>query len=323
MHVPEQLQHWVETMLEQPTQVTPLTGDASLRRYYRASLPDQSYIVMDASAANDETHAFVAIARSFKQAALEVPIVHYADLDRGYVLLSDLGDTLYSHVLTERTADPLYQNAIQALHKLQSCQQIKGYALPPYDRQRLMMEMGLFDEWFWQRHLANPLSNDEQEILDQSYEFLVQEALAQPKVCVHRDYHSRNLMLLSDNTVGILDFQDAVLGPVTYDLVSLLRDCYIEWPEPKVHEWALLYYRQLQDEGLLAGVSEAQFLRWFDWMGLQRHLKCLGIFARLNLRDQKPGYLQYLPRVLKYARQVTQAYPELAPLDELLSRVAL
>ena len=323
MRIPPQLQQWVEKVLEQPLNLEPLAGDASLRRYYRIILPEQNYIVMDASAANDDTHAFIALARGFKSADLDVPVVHYEDLSLGYVLLSDLGDTLYSHVLTPDSADHLYQKALQSLLKLQACQNIKGYSLPPYDRHRLVLEMGLFDEWFWQKHLGHDFNADEQERLDETYELLAQEALAQPKVCVHRDYHCRNLMLLPNQNVGILDFQDAVLGPITYDLVSLLRDCYVDWPEDKVARWLQFYYRHLHEQHLLPGVDYEQFERWFDWMGLQRHLKCLGIFARLNLRDNKPSYLQYLPRVLNYSRQVSQRYPELASLNELLNRVEL
>ncbi|HYF98294.1 MAG TPA: phosphotransferase [Coxiellaceae bacterium] len=324
MRAPQQLQHWVETVLETNiVKLEALAGDASLRRYYRASLPDQTYIVMDASAANDETEAFVALARSFKSASLGVPTVHYADVAQGHVLLSDLGDTLYSQVLNDKTADQLYQSALSELLKLQACQHIKGYQLPPYDRQRLIAEMSLFDEWFWRQHLARDLSAGDQELLDENYELLAKEALAQPRVCVHRDYHSRNLMLLPNKTVGILDFQDAVLGPITYDLVSLLRDCYIDWPVNKVQEWLKYFYQQLKQTTHLENVDYAQFERWFDWMGLQRHLKCLGIFCRLNRRDQKPGYLQYLPRVLNYARQVTQRYDELKSLNQFLSQIEI
>ncbi len=323
MHVPQQLQQWVEKALEQPVILNSLAGDASLRCYYRATVPDQTYIVMDASAANDETQAFVALARGFKSASLEVPVVYYDDLERGYVLLSDLGDTLFSHALSPRSADELYRNALDALIKLQACKSIKGYKLPPYNRQRLITEMSLFDEWFWQKHLAYELSTADQELLDESYDLLVQEALAQPQVCVHRDYHCRNLMLLPNRNIGILDFQDAVLGPITYDLVSLLRDCYVDWPAEKIDDWLRFYYQNLEQQHFLTGISYEQFKRWFDLMGLQRHLKCLGIFCRLNLRDNKPVYLQYLPRVLNYAQQVTQNYAELALLNELLSRVKL
>ncbi len=321
----ELLQAWVNATLKQPVLLTPLTGDASFRRYYRVSAPPaHHYILMDASAAkHDQLDAFVAIARSFQAAGLQVPIVHHADLEQGYLLLSDLGDVLYSERLNLKTADVLYQSALEALLKLQQCSHIEGYTLPAYDRSLLLTEMQLFDEWFWQKHLGFQLSVQEQESLNQVYEHLIAEALIQSRVCVHRDYHSRNLMVLPEHQVGILDFQDAVSGPITYDLVSLLRDCYIDWPEQKVRDWLRGYQQKLLTKGLLSEDNFDQFMRWFDWMGLQRHLKCLGIFARLNKRDQKSQYLQYLPRVLKYAQQVSRNYPELAPLEVLLSRIQL
>ena len=235
-------------------------------------------------------------------------------------MLEDLGDRLYLDQLGTETVERLYGDALGALLTIQACGPRAG--LPDYDRALLMREMELFREWLVGRQLGVALSTAEHQLLDRTFGVLADNALEQPRVCVHRDYHSRNLMVTTHNP-GILDFQDAVLGPVTYDLVSLLRDCYIRWPQARVEAWALGYYELAVQSGVLRNEHEDRFLRWFDLMGVQRHLKASGIFARLNQRDGKPGYLKDIPRTLGYITRLAPAYPELLDLGEMLQERVL
>ena len=252
---------------------------------------------------------------------LNVPLIKHSNLENGFLLLSDLGSKQYLSALNETNVEQLYGDALRALLTLQALGP-KNDELPPYDHALLMREMELFREWYLKTHLQLSLSAQEEQMLSQMFERLAESALAQPRVCVHRDYHSRNLMLTAANNPGILDFQDAVIGPVTYDLVSLLRDCYIAWPKQQVESWALNYLKQAADQGVIEERDETQLLQWFDWMGVQRHLKATGIFARLNHRDGKPGYLQDIPRTLAYVVDVSGRYEDLQPLNDfLLQRV--
>jgi len=269
---------------------------------------------MDAPPEQEDCHPFIHVSSLMAGIGLHVPVVLRQDLQQGFLLLTDLGDRVYLSELNTDTVERLYGDALQALLRLQS----HGAAdLPPYDRGLLMNEMELFRQWYLERHLGLQLSEDENATIDAAFTYLADQALQQPRVIVHRDYHSRNLMVSSPNP-GILDFQDAVIGPITYDLVSLLRDCYIAWPRTQVVNWVSQYYRQAQVEGLLENVSEAQFLNWFDLMGIQRHLKASGIFARLNYRDGKSGYLKDIPRTLGYVIDVGKDYPALRPFIELV-----
>ncbi len=276
---------------------------------------------MDAPPAQEDCTPYVHIAREFLALGLNVPQILQADMARGFLLLSDLGPRQYLDELNEGSVENLYGAALEALLTLQSRCNTDEVGLPPYDHALLMREMGLFGEWFVHKHLDITLTADQSAQLAQIGELLAASALEQPTVCVHRDYHSRNLMVTQDNNPGILDFQDAVIGPLTYDLVSLLRDCYIAWPPAQVREWAIHYQRRVLEAGILKEDNEAQFMRWFDWMGIQRHLKAIGIFARLNMRDGKPGYLKDIPRTLGYVVAVSRHYPELAPLSNLLRDV--
>ncbi len=294
----------------------PASGDASFRRYFRISLNDKSFIAMDAPPEKEDCHPFVVIAQQLSAAGLNVPSVHYQDLKQGFLLLDDLGSTLYLDILNTDNAGQLYGDAMCALVQLQS--NVPAAALPRYDRALLMQEMELFQEWLLQKHLRLSLTDHDQMQLTQVFERLARNALEQPQVAVHRDYHSRNLMQAEPNP-GILDFQDAVNGPVTYDLVSLLRDCYIQWPTDQVERWAMRYFKQAVKHGVLLNEHEAQFLQWFDLMGVQRHLKAAGIFARLNQRDGKPGYLKDIPRTLSYIEAVASRYPYLKYLAQLIS----
>ena len=244
---------------------------------------------------------------------LNVPEVVDENLDQGFLLLSDLGSTPYLEVLNEDTVERLYGDALGALATLQACTPDNG-SLPPYDRALLLNEMELCREWLIGKHLGLSPDGAQTGMIDAAFRLLADNALAQPQVCVHRDYHSRNLMQTGLNNPGILDFQDAVIGPVTYDLVSLLRDCYIEWPRARVEDWALGYLDLALQSGILRHEQDdpRQFLRWFDLMGMQRHLKAAGIFARLKHRDGKAGYLQDIPRTLGYVVEVAGRYDELA-----------
>ncbi len=295
----------------------PASGDASFRRYFRVGMDGgASYIAMDAPPEKEPLQPFLQVARSFEAIGLNVPHIHAENLAEGFLLLGDLGSVLYLDRLDETTVESLYGDAMKALARIQAGGPRQG--LPYYDRALLMREMELFREWLIGRELGLTLTPDEQAMLDETFTMLAESALRQPQVCVHRDYHSRNLMVTPNNNPGILDFQDAVVGPVTYDLVSLLRDCYISWPREQVEAWVRGYFELALQSGVLRAEHEAQFLTWFDLMGVQRHLKASGIFARLNQRDGKPGYLADIPRTLGYILPLAQEYPALEGLGELL-----
>jgi aminoglycoside/choline kinase family phosphotransferase len=238
-----------------------------------------------------------------------VPQILQQDLRQGFLLLSDLGSQPYLDALNAQSVERLYGDALGALAVMQAC--VSADELPPYNETLLRREMALFPDWFLTTHLGLELSESEQQLLADAFGLLADNAQAQPQVFVHRDYHSRNLMVC-DHNPGILDFQDAVHGPVTYDLVSLLRDCYIAWPREQVEEWVQGYHDIALDHGIIRSPMSEQFLRWFDLMGVQRHLKAIGIFARLNHRDGKPGYLNDIPRTLGYVEEVSGRYPALA-----------
>ena len=316
----EELQQWLDDKVGLGHfEITPASSDASFRRYFRITFDDgQTLIVMDAPPDKEDSYPFVQIARRLLEIGLNVPQILEEDHENGFLLLSDLGTTQFLEVLNEHNVERLYGDALGALATLQACGP-GGDELPPYDRGLLMSEMELFREWFLGQNLGIGLSDSEQALLNETFTMLADSALKQPQVSVHRDYHSRNLMVCAHNP-GILDFQDAVFGPVTYDLVSLLRDCYISWPRERVEAWVLGYHSLALDHGILRKPDEAQFLRWFDWMGVQRHLKAIGIFSRLYHRDGKPGYLGDIPRTLQYVSETTGRYQELGALHDFIER---
>jgi aminoglycoside/choline kinase family phosphotransferase len=318
----QRLTNWVTAVLQvSHQQLTPLANDASFRRYFRVQAGDVRYVVMDAPPDKESCKPYAAIAKSFYQLGLNVPMIHAEDFDQGFLLLTDFGDHLYLHKLNSQTAPQLYQAALQELLLMQSCQRIENYVLPKFDAALYRREMTLFRDWYLEKYLKVTLSSPELDVLEKTYQLLIADALSQPQVCTHRDYHSRNLMVVAGKQQpGMLDFQDAVWGPITYDLLSLLRDCYIDWPPAQVEAWALQFQQQALKAGLMTEDDPQQFLRWFDWIGLQRHLKCIGIFSRLSQRDQKPGYLQYIPRIIRYAQRVCDRYPEFAELKPLLEK---
>jgi aminoglycoside/choline kinase family phosphotransferase len=309
----EQLKKWLATLPEiSDYSFEPASADASFRRYFRISENGKNYIAMDAPPDREDSNPFVKVAEAFESIGLNVPHIYARDLTQGFMLLEDLGTALYLDKLTADTVDRLYGDALGALATLQACGPRDG--IPVYGRDLLMQEMALFRDWLLLKELNLSLSDEECTMLEQVFELLAENALQQPQVCVHRDYHSRNLMVTARHNPGILDFQDAVLGPVTYDLVSLLRDCYISWPDEQVRDWAMGYYELALQSGILHAEHEGMFLAWFDLMGVQRHLKASGIFARLNRRDGKSGYLKDIPRTLGY---ITRLKTEIAPLQVL------
>jgi aminoglycoside/choline kinase family phosphotransferase len=316
----EALKRWLQDELAfRDYTLNPASADASFRRYFRIAHDGASFIVMDAPPDKEDSRPYIRVARMFYDVGLNVPEIIDDDLEQGFLLLSDLGTRLYLDALNAENADRLYGDALGALATLQACTQATG-VLPDYDHALLMSEMSLFRDWLVGKHLGIALTGTQAAMLDSAFGLLAENALVQPQVCVHRDYHSRNLMVTTKNNPGILDFQDAVIGPVTYDLVSLLRDCYISWPRARVEDWALGYQELALQSGILRNEHEdpVQFMRWFDLMGVQRHLKAAGIFARLNHRDGKPGYLADIPRTLGYVIDVATRYEELTGLGEFI-----
>jgi hypothetical protein len=316
------LQHWLQADLGiQNAQLVAITNDASFRRYFRLIAEDVSYVVMDAPPDKENCVPFIEVANRLQASGLNAPQILASDLKPGFLLLTDFGSQLYLPALNEAQVESLYGDALDALVVMQTRTSSDNLLL--YDYQSLHREMDLFTDWLLDKHLNLSLSTIEQANLAICFELLSSSALPQPQVFVHRDYHSRNLMIVPNHNPGILDFQDAVKGPITYDLVSLLRDCYISWPLAQVRGWALRHYTQMQPTGILKDVDESKFLRWFDWMGIQRHLKASGIFARLYHRDGKTNYLKDIPRTLGYIVEVSANYPELAPLYKLVEQRVL
>jgi len=311
----QNLQQWVERSLPRQfltsaaPQLFPLSGDAGFRRYFRVNCAP-SLLAVSAPPEHENNEAFVRIAALLKYGGVRTPRIYAVDYSQGFLLLEDFGDQLLLPLLSSETADRFYQKAEDTLLVLQGVP-LADSGLAVYDRQRLRDEMRLFPEWFLKQLLGLDITTEDSRLIEQTFEQLVTSALSQPEVIVHRDFHSRNLMLLADGDIGVIDFQDAVRGPLTYDLVSLLRDCYIRWPAEYVSRRARNYYRRVVATGVADTVPDSQFLRWFDLMGLQRHIKVLGIFARLWLRDGKPGYLTDLPLVLHYTLEQLTPYPEL------------
>ena len=313
----QQLIDWLQTVLPNaPFSLTPASADASFRRYFRVHLDDRTLIAMDAPPPQENCTPFVHVAEVFASAGLNVPRILEQDIERGFLLLSDLGDITYLRALNENNANDLYRDASQALVKLQLAS--RADVFPPYDETLLLREMQLFPDWYIARHLNIELTAAQQAVLQDTFALLNRNILAQAQVFVHRDYHSRNLMLCDANP-GILDFQDAVYGAITYDLVSLLKDAYISWEENQVLDWAVRYWQMAREAHLPVPTDFADFYRDFEWMGAQRHLKVLGIFARLYHRDGKDGYLKDLPLVMDYLRRVCARYVELVPLLRLLN----
>ena len=339
----QQLNEWLAKQFSgDELTISPVSGDASFRRYFRVEQKASSscWIAMDAPPEKENSLPFVAIARHWESKGINVPHIQAVDLSQGFMLLGDFGDALMLNRLSpsfvEATAEILYKAALQTLVQIQACSQPNDYTLPPYNTELLSREVELFRDWLVSKKLEITLNASENDLIDKAFQFLIDEALAQPTVCVHRDYHSRNLMELgSTNTdtntntntntnldIGVLDFQDAVMGPITYDAVSLLRDCYIVLP-PEFVDKRLHEFYQATQTIKLHNATYPQFKTWFDLMGIQRHLKAAGIFARLSLRDGKHSYLNDIPRTVGYIQQVSANYPQLKAFNQWLTSTVI
>ena len=313
-----QLQQWLDGLSENTyTNLEPASADASFRQYFRVTNTNdnKTYIVMDAPPEKEDCRPFLQVTELIRDVGVNAPDIISMDMKQGFILLDDLGTKPYLDHLDKSSADNLYIDAIEALIKMQKIDAM----LPSYDEQFLQSEMDLFETWYLNKHLGIKLDKTQKAILSSAFDLLIQSALEQPQVFVHRDYHSRNLMITDENNPGVIDYQDAVIGPITYDLVSLFKDCYIEWPRVKVELWLDLYLARITPARL---IDKDTLLRWFDLMGVQRHLKVLGIFARLNYRDGKSQYLDDLPLTLKYILDCCELYEELQPLKKLLEEIS-
>lgn len=314
-----QLQGWLQQVLpEQTFSLAPASSDASFRRYFRVSLDTRTLIAMDAPPAHENCAPFIHVARLFAAAGVHVPEILAQEVAQGFLLLSDLGADTYLAQLNDTSADALYRDANAALIKIQLASQPKQ--LLPYDEASLMREMRLFPDWYVAKQLNTQLTASQAAVLETAFQHVLRNVLAQPPVYVHRDYHTRNLMV-SDPNPGVLDFQDAVYGPITYDLASLYKDAYIAWDEARVLEWTIRYWEDAKRAGLPVADDFGVFYRDFEWMGVQRHLKVLGIFARLYHRDGKADYLKEMPRVMHYLRIACERYRALGPLLQLLDEL--
>ena len=299
--------------------LTPASEDASFRRYFRATLDNgASYVAMDAPPDKEDCRPFVHVARLLQAAGVHAPRVFAEDFGSGFLLLADLGTRTYLQELNSASAAQLFSDATDALIRWQLA--TRPGELPPYDEALLRRELNLFPEWYVSRHRGVALGDAQRHALEDTFRRLVANALAQPAVYVHRDYMPRNLMVCEPNP-GVLDFQDAVLGPITYDVVSLLRDAFLSWEEERVLDWSARYWEKAKRATLPVGEDFGEFWRALEWMGLQRHLKVMGIFARICYRDGKPRYLEDTPRFAGYARTVARRYRELSPLAKLLDQI--
>jgi aminoglycoside/choline kinase family phosphotransferase len=310
---------WAQDQInDQECYVKPASSDASFRSYWRVFSKDRTYIVMDAPPEHEDCRPFILFSKKLETAGINVPVVIAHDLSQGFLLLSDLGTVQYMEVLNQNTYQHLYKDATDALHTIQQNTDLSD--TPFYDENLLRSELNLFEQWFIIKHLNKQLDEKQLNTLNKSLDLLVDNALQQPQVFVHRDYHSRNLMKTKNNNPGVLDFQDAVVGPVTYDLVSLLKDCYISWDQSIVDELSDNFRKEYNHTNQ-TNIQSDQWQKWFDLMGIQRHLKVLGIFCRLNYRDNKANYLKDLNLTLHYVKKTCERYSELIPLLDVINEI--
>lgn len=326
MHMPnndirlQQIHDWLKYDLRLSfSTIAPASSDASFRRYFRTQINQQNFIIMDAPPEQENISPFIKVSHLMLASGINVPTIHHQNIELGFLLLEDFGRLCYLDQLNQKTAEALYQKAMSTLLLLQQNTDINDSFLLEYNYDLLNTELDYFRNWFVEKLSNKSLNHEINRLLDNTWKILIQSALEQPKVCVHRDYHSRNLMCSDGDQAGVIDFQDALVGPITYDLVSLLRDCYITWPQKQVSNWVDGYHQQLISKQLCQ-VSRTQFHRWFDFMGVQRHLKAIGIFSRLKIRDNKPDYIENIPRTLAYITHVCQQYPELQEFSQFLDQ---
>jgi aminoglycoside/choline kinase family phosphotransferase len=316
----KQMTRWLDSLGYRDYTLSAASEDASFRSYLRVKTRAESWILMDAPPDREPCDRFIAVATKLRNARLSAPEIIHRDMSQGFLLLTDFGSTDYLSALDANSEGPLYGDALAALLKMQT--RIESDDLPRYSEELLLQEMDLFRDWFLKELLGIEFDSAQQALWQSIKQLLVQNALEQPQVFVHRDYHSRNLMKTENHNPGILDFQDAVKGPLTYDLVSLLRDCYIAWPAVKVDQLALNYFGYASTNKLV-DVKPDNFLRWFNLMGIQRHLKAIGIFSRLKIRDGKNGYLKDIPRTFAYIEQVSAVEMNMIGLNSLISELSI
>ncbi len=324
MHNPElrqqALHQWLIVTLNVAFNLQPIKSGAGQRRYYRVTTNHNSFVVMD-TPVDEKCTAFMQLAQVFKSLGVEVPVIHATDLQQGFLLLTDFGEHTYGESLTADNADSLYQPAFTALLRIQAYPRTASYLLQEFDMVHYREKMGWFVEFYLRHTLGFSLTRQQQASCERLFDLLIATALQQPKTCVHYDYHCRNLMVLPQGRAGVLDFQDAVRGPITYDLMSLLRDCYIDWPADRVRTWMYQYQQAALTAGILPQEDPKLWERWCDFSSVQRHLKCIGLFARFDVLGHSKDYLIYIPRLLKYCREISAHYPEMSPLRELLERI--
>lgn len=309
--------------LQDAAVLAPVSGDASFRRYFRLSLGERTWICVDAPPDKENSGAFVRISELMLRHQIASPRVLSFDLAKGFMLLTDLGDQLLLNTLSPETVQAQYTDAMHLLRRIQQVPLAELQSLPRLDRARLQSELDLFEAWFLPHYLQLTPDAAMLKVMQNLAQILIDEALSQPQVLVHCDYHSRNLMWLNGQSLAQIDFQDAVVGPVTYDLVSLLKDCYVQWPQGQVNQWAQDYAALAEEVGLIESVPAAQWQRWFDWIGLQRHIRICGIFARLCFRDGKASYLNDIPLTVRYVMEVAQRYPEFAEFERMMREKVL
>ena len=316
------LQNWLTEILGTSAfNLKPASEDASFRTYHRLFLKNKTFIVMDAPPEQENCKVFIKITKKLRACDVNVPIIHNVNIEQGFLLLSDLGNDLYLNKLNKSSIYELYSDALSTLVSIQVLVNVGG--VDEYDKSLLISEMNLFREWLIEKHLNIKLSDSQVKILTTLFDLLVNNALQQPKVFVHRDFHSRNLMVTKENNPGVIDYQDAVYGPISYDLVSILKDCYIKWPKEEIDKWVDFYLNKLYEEKAQYKINRDEFVRWFDLMGVQRHLKASGIFARLSHRDGKHNFLEDIPRTLSYILDLKETYEELQPICIILEELVL
>ena len=316
------LQRWLTDILSTSSfNLRPASEDASFRTYHRLFLKNKTYIAMDAPPEHEDCKLFIKITKKLHACSLNVPVIHHVNIEQGFLLLSDLGDNLYLDALNDGSIYDLYSDAISSLVDMQNLANVGG--LNDYDSILLKDEMNLFIEWLVKKHLQIILSEKQKKDLDKLFGLLVESAEQQPKVFVHRDFHSRNLMVTKENNPGIIDYQDAVYGPISYDLVSLLKDCYIKWPQEEINKWVDFYLNVCNEKKSRIKINRDKFIKWFDLIGVQRHLKASGIFARLSHRDGKDNFLKDIPRTLSYILDLKDKHKELRPICILIEEIVL
>jgi hypothetical protein len=316
------LQHWLTDVLGTSVfNLRPASEDASFRTYHRLFLKNKTFIVMDAPPEHEDCKSFIKITKKLHACNVNAPAIHNVNIEQGFLLLSDLGDNLYLDALSDSSIYDLYSDAISSLVDIQNLANVGG--LNDYDAILFRDETNLFTVWLVEKHLQIELNENQKKDLDKLFSLLISNAEQQPKVFVHRDFHSRNLMITKENNPGIIDYQDAVYGPISYDLVSLLKDCYIKWPQEEINKWIDFYINKRNEEKSKLKINRDEFIKWFDLMGVQRHLKASGIFARLSHRDGKHNFLKDIPRTLSYILDLKETHKELLPICIMIEEMIL